>query len=333
MQKWLGEPDNQERPSPCWSRATARRRGGRRAAQARDRGGRQPAQQHQRHPRLRRRADRDPALAGRPQSASQLSKAYRVWRKAARLDEPMEKPLDRARAAHLHGPPPRRRLPGPPARQRLAGDFRPGANRRRYAFEQLAGLPRAGPPLAGARSLLPVDQLVLTLAQDIFTEPADLAVAHKMASLLRQRADAHPDWQLPELSEEVARWRATSAASSVSARKTPTSTPTITRARWSSPPSTRPKGWNGTGFTCSRPTTMTSPPAQLTTSTSPRNGSSATTSTWRPKPWPSLKAALSTDEYDWYEEGQATRVSRAGLRPRAPAPVLTWASPAPAASW
>jgi DNA helicase-2/ATP-dependent DNA helicase PcrA len=53
--------------------------------------------------------------------------------------------------------------------------------------------------------LLPVDQLVLALAQDLFpTSPPDLAVAHKMAGVLRQRADAHPSWQLPELSAEIA---------------------------------------------------------------------------------------------------------------------------------
>ena len=54
-----------------------------------------------------------------------------------------------------------------------------------------------------AAVILPVDQLVLTLAQDIFSEPDDLAVAHKMASLIRQRADAHPDWQIDQLSDEV----------------------------------------------------------------------------------------------------------------------------------
>ena len=51
---------------------------------------------------------------------------------------------------------------------------------------------------------LPVDQLVLTLAQDIFTEAADLALAHKLALVLRQSADDHPDWRLPELTSELA---------------------------------------------------------------------------------------------------------------------------------
>jgi len=53
-------------------------------------------------------------------------------------------------------------------------------------------------------TLLPIDQLILTLAQDLFVEPADLAVAHKLAPLLRLASASHPDWQLPELTQELA---------------------------------------------------------------------------------------------------------------------------------
>ncbi len=55
-----------------------------------------------------------------------------------------------------------------------------------------------------AAASLPIDQLILTLAQDLFGEPADLAVAHKLALLLRRAARSHPDWRLPELTEELA---------------------------------------------------------------------------------------------------------------------------------
>ena len=48
-------------------------------------------------------------------------------------------------------------------------------------------------------TVLPVDQLILTLSQDIFTTPADLALAHKLALVLRQVADDNPQWRLPEL--------------------------------------------------------------------------------------------------------------------------------------
>ena len=53
-------------------------------------------------------------------------------------------------------------------------------------------------------SLLPIDQLILTLAQDLFHDPADLAVAHKLAVVLRRAGDLRPDWRLPELTEELA---------------------------------------------------------------------------------------------------------------------------------
>ena len=52
---------------------------------------------------------------------------------------------------------------------------------------------------------LPIDQLVLTLAQDLFHEIVDLAVAHKLALALRSAADLHPEWALPDLVEELRR--------------------------------------------------------------------------------------------------------------------------------
>ncbi|MBN2386598.1 MAG: ATP-dependent helicase [Anaerolineales bacterium] len=51
---------------------------------------------------------------------------------------------------------------------------------------------------------LPIDQLVLSLAGDIFSEPADLALAHKLALVLRRTADDHAEWRLPELTAELA---------------------------------------------------------------------------------------------------------------------------------
>ncbi|MBI5944567.1 MAG: ATP-dependent helicase [Chloroflexi bacterium] len=52
--------------------------------------------------------------------------------------------------------------------------------------------------------ILPIDQLMLTLAQDVFTAASDLALAHKLALVLRGAADDHADWRLPELTSELA---------------------------------------------------------------------------------------------------------------------------------
>jgi DNA helicase-2/ATP-dependent DNA helicase PcrA len=53
-------------------------------------------------------------------------------------------------------------------------------------------------------TVLPVDQLLLTIAQDIFNRPTELALAHKLALVLETMAQNHPDWHLPEFCEELA---------------------------------------------------------------------------------------------------------------------------------
>lgn len=50
---------------------------------------------------------------------------------------------------------------------------------------------------------LPVDELVMTVAQDIFQHPGDLATAQKLASHLRSMAEHNPDWRLDELNSEL----------------------------------------------------------------------------------------------------------------------------------
>ena len=51
---------------------------------------------------------------------------------------------------------------------------------------------------------MPIDQLILVLAQDLFDNPADLALSHKFAVVLRRIATEHPDYRLPEFVEELA---------------------------------------------------------------------------------------------------------------------------------
>ena len=50
---------------------------------------------------------------------------------------------------------------------------------------------------------LPIDQLILTVSQDLFLDRTELALAHKLSALLRQFSDTHPDWRLPEFKEEL----------------------------------------------------------------------------------------------------------------------------------
>jgi DNA helicase-2/ATP-dependent DNA helicase PcrA len=53
-------------------------------------------------------------------------------------------------------------------------------------------------------TVLPIDQLVLTIAQSLFVGSADLALSHKLAVMLRAASDSRPDWRLPELTQELA---------------------------------------------------------------------------------------------------------------------------------
>lgn len=46
--------------------------------------------------------------------------------------------------------------------------------------------------------ILPIDQLLITVAQQIFTKAADLALSHKMAQVLRSAQRTNPEWQLED---------------------------------------------------------------------------------------------------------------------------------------
>ncbi|PKO07693.1 MAG: ATP-dependent helicase [Chloroflexi bacterium HGW-Chloroflexi-3] len=50
---------------------------------------------------------------------------------------------------------------------------------------------------------LPIHQTIITISQEIFEKPADLALAHKLALILEQYAKNHPDWLLPQFAEEL----------------------------------------------------------------------------------------------------------------------------------
>lgn len=137
-----------------------------------------------------------------PQSSSKLSLAYQVWRRDERGDEEELPAFHRGVAKLLRS-----------CRQvedylwpRVGRDWLedidlaaadPDAHEELLAFREVARRWQG-------TTQLPIDQIVLTLAQDLFYEPVDLAVAHKLAVILGRAAEAHPDWRLPELTEELA---------------------------------------------------------------------------------------------------------------------------------
>ncbi|MHC1784526.1 MAG: ATP-dependent helicase [Anaerolineaceae bacterium] len=49
---------------------------------------------------------------------------------------------------------------------------------------------------------LPIDQLVITISQDLFTRPSDLAMAYKIAVMLESSGKVHPEWQFPQFCDE-----------------------------------------------------------------------------------------------------------------------------------
>ena len=134
-----------------------------------------------------------------PVSAKKLARLYLVWRRESRKDA-QEWAQANAVAKALR----RQRRIEDFLWPRVGRDWRDGLSlsEEEVAAARLADFRQLVRRWQEA-TLLPVDQLLLTLAQDLFTAPADLAVAHKLAAILRQMSTAHPDWRLPELTAEL----------------------------------------------------------------------------------------------------------------------------------
>jgi DNA helicase-2/ATP-dependent DNA helicase PcrA len=153
-----------------------------------------------------------------PESSAKLAQAYRVWRRGWRQDPEKLVAVDRVAAAL-------RRLKRvedlvyPIAAQSARGFGGPGGDlgpiealteldvTPEGAIAELASFAQVIHRWHGA-TMLPIDQLVLSVAPDIFESPADLALAHKLALVMRQLADEHPEWRLPDLTpnlREIAR--------------------------------------------------------------------------------------------------------------------------------
>jgi DNA helicase II / ATP-dependent DNA helicase PcrA len=140
------------------------------------------------------------AFLADPVSPKKLATAYAVWRRAdrdnsddtARLEH-VAKALQRCAAVENFLWP--RLDVGPLSALDLAGADD-------SLVEQVLGFRELACRWQEA-VILPVDQLVLTIAADLFERPADLAVAHKLAVALEQAAAGHPHWRLPELTQEL----------------------------------------------------------------------------------------------------------------------------------
>jgi DNA helicase-2/ATP-dependent DNA helicase PcrA len=52
-------------------------------------------------------------------------------------------------------------------------------------------------------SILPIDQLILTLSSDIFHTPEELSISYKIANFQKQLSTQHPDWDFPTLLDEL----------------------------------------------------------------------------------------------------------------------------------
>jgi DNA helicase-2/ATP-dependent DNA helicase PcrA len=132
-----------------------------------------------------------------PGSAALLATAYRVWRRDDR-DDPLAAAQVENAARLLRG-------------CKQVEDYlwpKPGADwlygvGDSDLLEPLAIFRRLIRRWQGAAAL-PVDQLILTLAQDLFDNSVDLALAHSLAVFLRRTADTHPHWRLPQFVEELA---------------------------------------------------------------------------------------------------------------------------------
>ena len=157
---------------------------------------------------------------------------------------------------------------------------------------------------------LPIDQLVLTLAQDVFTEAADLALAHKLALVLRKAADDHADWRLPELTAELAviaknerRFIGFSADDSGFDPEQHSGKVVVTTMH-------KAKGLEWDRVYMMSSIIMTSRRTCRTTVLFRRSGSCAADLNLEAEALAQLTALESSSEYDWYEEGAATLQSR-----------------------
>ena len=129
-----------------------------------------------------------------PGSAFALADCYLAWRRADR-DDPKRWAAAEAGARRLRGCEALEDYLWP----RLGRDWLAEQDADAAELERFADLMRRWQGAAA----LPIDQIVLTLSQDLFDEPDELAVAFKLAVILRQAGRMHPRWGIREMIDEL----------------------------------------------------------------------------------------------------------------------------------
>lgn len=135
-----------------------------------------------------------------PQSSSKLSEAYRVWRRIDRLNQDERKNVEQT-ASLLHKLTHVEDFIWPSSH----GDWLEQSGIQEsdnHLYEQLRTF-RFLIQRWHQATILPIDQIILTLSQDLFTEAGELAIAHKLAGILHQQWLRRPELKLPELANEL----------------------------------------------------------------------------------------------------------------------------------
>jgi DNA helicase-2/ATP-dependent DNA helicase PcrA len=140
------------------------------------------------------------AALAEPADARRLATAYRVWRRRDREDPDARERVDRLRKSIEKCRNVEEFLWPRPESDDLSGIELPAAD---PIYEAQLREFRAVVRRWQGAATLPIDQLLITIGQDLFDKPGELALTHKLAGALRQAAAEHPGWRLPELIEEL----------------------------------------------------------------------------------------------------------------------------------
>lgn len=135
-----------------------------------------------------------------PQSARKLARVFEVWQRI-NLRDNKEKSFYKSLAELI------RKI------QHVEDFLWPGLGSDWLAELSSTGISTAGIELLQefrdivrrwqSSAILPIDQIIITIAQDLLTEPDELAVSHKLALMLKERSRVNPEWNLGYVTNEL----------------------------------------------------------------------------------------------------------------------------------